>query len=347
MSADIRTIAGAGRLDAGQDRRASPSTASPIPASRATRSPRRCSPTACISSAARSSITGRAASCPPARKSPTRWSRSSATRRASSRTCAPPCRSSMTGSTAQSQNRWPSLAFDVGARQRHRCRRCFRPASTTRPSCGRRRPGRTSTSRRSAPPPASASRPTEPDPDHYSGRFAHCDVLVLGGGAAGLAAALAAAETGARVILADEQAGVRRRAAFRDRREDRRPGRLCLGAGGGRQAHGAWTMSACCRARRPSAITRRISSAWSSASPTICRTPAATCRASGCGRSAPSASCSPPAPSSATWCLPTTTGPASCWRRRRAPISTTTASRSAGMSASTPPTIPPMRRRST
>ncbi len=55
-------------------------------------------------------------------------------------------------------------------------------------------------------PPASAFRPDKPDPDHYSSRYAHCDVLVLGGGAAGLAAALAAAETGVRVILADEQA---------------------------------------------------------------------------------------------------------------------------------------------
>ncbi|OWK19039.1 hypothetical protein AJ88_47405 [Mesorhizobium amorphae CCBAU 01583] len=49
--------------------------------------------------------------------------------------------------------------------------------------------------------------PDRPDPDHYSARFAHCDVLVLGGGAAGIAAALAAAETGASVMLADEQAG--------------------------------------------------------------------------------------------------------------------------------------------
>ena len=37
--------------------------------------------------------------------------------------------------------------------------------------------------------------PDQPDPDHYSARYAHCEVLVLGGGAAGIAAALAAAET--------------------------------------------------------------------------------------------------------------------------------------------------------
>ncbi|MFG1478938.1 sarcosine oxidase subunit alpha family protein [Xanthobacter sp. V4C-4] len=44
----------------------------------------------------------------------------------------------------------------------------------------------------------------QPDPDTYEKAFAFCDVLVIGAGAAGLAAALAAARSGARVILADE-----------------------------------------------------------------------------------------------------------------------------------------------
>ncbi|MDW3205265.1 MAG: sarcosine oxidase subunit alpha family protein [Alphaproteobacteria bacterium] len=44
----------------------------------------------------------------------------------------------------------------------------------------------------------------EADPDRYDRMHAHCDVLVVGGGPAGLSAALAAAETGARVILVDE-----------------------------------------------------------------------------------------------------------------------------------------------
>jgi sarcosine oxidase subunit alpha len=48
--------------------------------------------------------------------------------------------------------------------------------------------------------------PTEPDPDAYDKMNAHCDVLVAGGGPAGLAAALAAGKAGARVILADQQA---------------------------------------------------------------------------------------------------------------------------------------------
>ncbi|WP_028957965.1 sarcosine oxidase subunit alpha family protein [Sulfitobacter sp. 20_GPM-1509m] len=42
------------------------------------------------------------------------------------------------------------------------------------------------------------------DPDDYDSGFLHCDLLVIGGGAAGLAAALTAGRAGARVLLADE-----------------------------------------------------------------------------------------------------------------------------------------------
>jgi len=42
------------------------------------------------------------------------------------------------------------------------------------------------------------------DPDHYDKANAFCDVLVIGAGAAGLSAALAAARSGARVVLCDE-----------------------------------------------------------------------------------------------------------------------------------------------
>jgi len=44
----------------------------------------------------------------------------------------------------------------------------------------------------------------EEDPDCYDKGFLHCDVLIIGAGPAGIAAALAAGRSGARVILADE-----------------------------------------------------------------------------------------------------------------------------------------------
>ena len=47
--------------------------------------------------------------------------------------------------------------------------------------------------------------PTVPDPDTYDKMHVHCDVLVVGAGPAGLAAAHAAGRTGAQVILVDEQ----------------------------------------------------------------------------------------------------------------------------------------------
>jgi sarcosine oxidase subunit alpha len=47
--------------------------------------------------------------------------------------------------------------------------------------------------------------PGEADADRYVHRHAHCDVLVVGAGPAGIAAALAASTDGKRVILADEQ----------------------------------------------------------------------------------------------------------------------------------------------
>ena len=46
--------------------------------------------------------------------------------------------------------------------------------------------------------------PREPDPDRYQRTFAHCDVLIVGAGPAGLAAALAASASGARVVVCDE-----------------------------------------------------------------------------------------------------------------------------------------------
>ena len=109
------------------------------------------------------------------------------------------------GLETTSQNRWPSLANDVGAINdtlspgfaagfyyktfmwpRGAWEKVYEPFIRRAAGLG--------------------ESPTEPDPDRYVSRFAHCDVLVVGGGVAGLAAAWAAAESGARVILCDERA---------------------------------------------------------------------------------------------------------------------------------------------
>lgn len=109
------------------------------------------------------------------------------------------------GMRALSQNRFPSLGFDLGAIAdaaapllaagfyyktfmwpRRFWHRVYEPALRAMAGLGR--------------------APTEPDPDRYLHHYAHCDVLVIGAGPAGLAAALAASARRVRVILCDEQA---------------------------------------------------------------------------------------------------------------------------------------------
>ncbi|MBB5220251.1 sarcosine oxidase subunit alpha [Amaricoccus macauensis] len=109
------------------------------------------------------------------------------------------------GLEATSQNRWPGLGFDVGAVNDHLGSlfsagfyyktfmwprafwdRVYEPVIRGAAGLG--------------------VSPTESDADSYASRFAHTDVLIIGAGPAGLAAALAAGRSGAAVMLVDETA---------------------------------------------------------------------------------------------------------------------------------------------
>jgi sarcosine oxidase, subunit alpha len=103
------------------------------------------------------------------------------------------------GLTARSVNCWPSVGFDVGALTGAFA--ALLPAgfyykTFKWPSWRLFEP----TIRRMA---GLGSAPTEPDPDHYEELAAEADVLVVGGGIAGLAAAAAAARAGAQTLLLD------------------------------------------------------------------------------------------------------------------------------------------------
>ncbi len=112
------------------------------------------------------------------------------------------------GLVATSQNRWPTLKLDVGAvndfaspligagfyyktfmgpdwfGKNSAWTRLYEPAIRHAAGLG--------------------AAPREPDPDRYVRYFDHCDVLIVGAGPAGLAAALAASGSGAQVVVCDE-----------------------------------------------------------------------------------------------------------------------------------------------
>jgi sarcosine oxidase subunit alpha len=111
------------------------------------------------------------------------------------------------GLVARSQNRWPSLNFDVGAVNslassifvagfyyktfmwpKSFWEKIYEPLIRKAAGLG------------------TASK--DPDPDKYEKSYAHCDLLVIGSGPTGLMAALTAARSGVRVILADEGAAL-------------------------------------------------------------------------------------------------------------------------------------------
>jgi sarcosine oxidase subunit alpha len=114
------------------------------------------------------------------------------------------------GLVAKSQNRSPSLRHDIGAIA-DRVSPLLSAGFYYKTFMGPRFLGTNRTwstifeplIRRAA---GLGQAPTSADPDRYVSRYVYCDVLVVGAGPAGLAAALGAAATNARVLLCDEQA---------------------------------------------------------------------------------------------------------------------------------------------
>ena len=107
------------------------------------------------------------------------------------------------GLTARSQNHWPSLDFDIGVLNNYAAR--FLPAgfyykTFIHPRAAWKHLFEPIIRQSAGLGPA----PTAKDADSYEQAYAFCDVLVVGGGIAGLQAALAAASAGAKVILLEQ-----------------------------------------------------------------------------------------------------------------------------------------------
>jgi sarcosine oxidase, subunit alpha len=107
------------------------------------------------------------------------------------------------GLTARSQNHWPSLEFDIGVVNNYAAR--FLPAGFYYKTFIHPRAAWKHLFepiiRQSA---GLGSAPTMGDADRYEQAYAYCDVLVIGGGIAGLQAALVAADSGAKVMVLEQ-----------------------------------------------------------------------------------------------------------------------------------------------
>jgi len=119
------------------------------------------------------------------------------------------------GLSARSQNHWPSLEFDVGAINNRLAR--FFPAgfyykTFMRPQWAWKRIFEPII-RRSA---GLGQVPTERDADRYEYFYAYTDILIVGGGIAGLEAALEAGKSGAKVLLLEQSPHLGGRAVVDD-----------------------------------------------------------------------------------------------------------------------------------
>ena len=111
------------------------------------------------------------------------------------------------GLTTTSQNRWPSLKFDLGSIT-NRLSFLFPAGFYNKTFMWPRSFWETlyePAIRRMA---GLGESPREADPDHYAATYAHCELLVVGAGPAGIEAALKAANGDKRVILIDEQSEI-------------------------------------------------------------------------------------------------------------------------------------------
>ncbi|MBY6046766.1 sarcosine oxidase subunit alpha family protein [Vannielia litorea] len=109
------------------------------------------------------------------------------------------------GLTAISQNHWPTLDYDVGAVNAGLSR--FLPAGFYYKTFIHPRAAWKHLFEPFIRKSAGLGKPSNPgDPDRYEHAFVHVDLLIIGGGIAGLQAALTAAGTGAKVLLLEQEA---------------------------------------------------------------------------------------------------------------------------------------------